>query len=654
MIPAMTLEITGNLQKRFMQDAALLFKLDPVRGSPTTYGLDLPPNSAEGSREAMLKRKFLDSVALLASTHKDGDRVSAATLEEGAPEGTVVRIASNNGVPDSTLLQLRELMADLSNIAITRNLTPQIMTEMLLKIIRLDIEKISHYFAKLRKVRSEVLEMQKHLPQLSARFAPAEVQQFSSWMENLVTITNIPADEPPDSTNESPDSTGEPPERLLPHIRWAEKAKWEYSAYVEAIFAAQGVRQQPRWIYNVYKLGRYAVSCRALCLLALEHPALFSSMRVEAVTAPPRVTFSFPDEDQPLREALRRVKACGLHQEEDFMRMLALFWDSPEPDLHLRETCDVGLAVHAEMQLLSFYDAHPELLPSFQFIGVSKKSCFLCHRFLQGHPTSFSVSSCHQKLYLAWKLPATSDPKVYKMYKGIVSNMCVSMESTAKQELRRRIGGVARTVPLDSTAGVSLSGLVDWGPPSPVDSHSNVQDNYEHQAEEPSPQSDDDSIPSEAFEQESVETPPRNDDGGAVSEHAHAQESAVEEAPPPPAYEPPVYVFNVVRADDSQRRDLVSSRDIAGAGGFEPGHTCSWRRLVEILGAGERFGVRFNEEAEFLVVNNRMRVGNERQFHACLHFLHNSGCRNADVVVHTYASLYPVVDVDIDDGQYYM
>lgn len=106
----MNLEITGNLQKRFVQDAVLLHKLDPVRGSPTAYGLDRHPHDAGVSREELLKRKFLDSFALLASTHKDGDTVSAATLEVGAPEGSVIRIASNAGVSASTLVLLREVM----------------------------------------------------------------------------------------------------------------------------------------------------------------------------------------------------------------------------------------------------------------------------------------------------------------------------------------------------------------------------------------------------------------------------------------------------------------------------------------------------------------------------------------------------------------
>jgi hypothetical protein len=113
------LEITGKLQKRFIGDAVLLHLLDPVRGSPTAYGLDHHPHDTDVSREILLKRKFLDSVALLASTHKDGDRVSAAAIEEGVPEGTTVRIASNAGVCDSMLSCLQGLVSDLNNVSAT-------------------------------------------------------------------------------------------------------------------------------------------------------------------------------------------------------------------------------------------------------------------------------------------------------------------------------------------------------------------------------------------------------------------------------------------------------------------------------------------------------------------------------------------------------
>lgn len=111
------LEITGNTQNRFVQAAVLLYLLDPVRGEPTTHGLDHDHNEIEPHREYLLKRKFLDSFALVCAIKKNGDTVSAASLEEGQPEGTILRVVSNNGIADSTLHELRELVGILNAVA---------------------------------------------------------------------------------------------------------------------------------------------------------------------------------------------------------------------------------------------------------------------------------------------------------------------------------------------------------------------------------------------------------------------------------------------------------------------------------------------------------------------------------------------------------
>ena len=111
------LHIQGNLRERFLQDAVLLYRLDPVRGEPSAYGLDQDPFELEGIQKGWLKRKFLDSIALICAVKRDGDTVSAACLEEGMPAGTVLRIASNSGVSHSTLDQLRVLIEILNNVA---------------------------------------------------------------------------------------------------------------------------------------------------------------------------------------------------------------------------------------------------------------------------------------------------------------------------------------------------------------------------------------------------------------------------------------------------------------------------------------------------------------------------------------------------------
>ena len=110
-------EITGNTRDRFVQAATLLCLLDPVRGEPTAYGLDQDAPDLQAPKEQVLKRKFLDSFALICATRQDGDAVSAACLEEGEPEGTVVRIASNAGVSEETLTQLQSILGLLSSIS---------------------------------------------------------------------------------------------------------------------------------------------------------------------------------------------------------------------------------------------------------------------------------------------------------------------------------------------------------------------------------------------------------------------------------------------------------------------------------------------------------------------------------------------------------
>ena len=111
------IEITGRSRDRFIQVVVLLFLLDPARGEPIAYGLDKESSTVEYPRELFLKRKFLDSFALICAIRKDPKSVSAACLEEGQPEGTVVRIASNAGVREDTMISLRRIVDILSSIA---------------------------------------------------------------------------------------------------------------------------------------------------------------------------------------------------------------------------------------------------------------------------------------------------------------------------------------------------------------------------------------------------------------------------------------------------------------------------------------------------------------------------------------------------------
>lgn len=112
-----TLEVPKKTRHRFIQAAVLLSMLDSVRGEASTQSLDEDSAKMEPSREQFLKRKFLDSFALICAIRKEGDSVSAACMEEGEPQGTIVRVASNAGVSKGTLEILRAIIDKLNIIA---------------------------------------------------------------------------------------------------------------------------------------------------------------------------------------------------------------------------------------------------------------------------------------------------------------------------------------------------------------------------------------------------------------------------------------------------------------------------------------------------------------------------------------------------------
>jgi hypothetical protein len=88
-----------------------------MRGKASNQSLDEDPAKTELTREQFLKRKFLDSFALRCAVRKERDSVSAACIEEGEPQGTIVRVASNAGVSEGTLEMLRAIIDKLKIIA---------------------------------------------------------------------------------------------------------------------------------------------------------------------------------------------------------------------------------------------------------------------------------------------------------------------------------------------------------------------------------------------------------------------------------------------------------------------------------------------------------------------------------------------------------
>lgn len=110
--------VLGAAHNRFVVVSTLLSLIDRVRGEPTTHSLDRHPHDDSWKHE-QLQKKFLDSFALISSTSRVGRETAAAVcLEQGHPSGTVLRLARNLGVPGSLIIQLQEILNDLTAVAL--------------------------------------------------------------------------------------------------------------------------------------------------------------------------------------------------------------------------------------------------------------------------------------------------------------------------------------------------------------------------------------------------------------------------------------------------------------------------------------------------------------------------------------------------------
>ena len=209
-------------------------------------------------------------------------------------------------------------------------------------------------------------------------------QQFLKWFEHIFVIKNLPVNSKL--------------KILIHYIQWTQKVKSHYLDFLKTAFFDK-VQSLLRWIYTIFKLRWYDIAFKAFIQLAYELSALLNSMIVESVTASSRTSFTIFENEIFLICVLRRIVEA--HTKKYIFR-LASVWNVVNVENHFQRACFLNLIVHAEMQLVNFYNHNQQCKSFFQFIKVSKKSCYLCHMFLTTYLKFFCVSFCHQKLYLSW------------------------------------------------------------------------------------------------------------------------------------------------------------------------------------------------------------------------------------------------------------
>lgn len=468
--------------------------------------------------------------------------------------------------------------------------------------------KIRHYLNNIRNAKglfndpiSSIEQRARRSWGANSHFDLHAHEKFRDWLGYITTIKDLPV-----NAN---------PKDISPIVLWAQEAKQHHLNCLIGAFADQS-QQLPLWVRAVFKLGRYSIASKVFVRFASECPALFNPMTVEAVPAPAPTDFRLDDQDFPLARVLRRVAGASADRH---LTRLARIWNS-DPEGHFRKACSRNLTIHAEMQLVAFYDHNSHARPSLRFLGVSKKSCFLCRVFLTTHPDSFATSSCHQKLYPSWSPPLATDVKVYKRYKALITDLSKTLEATTREELTSRLGNPRRPIPADSTAGVSMSGLLS------SDLVTTRRGTFQSSVTYPKSQSV--TSVAETAEDSEESQPEQVFTAIEVVDHTADRGEPCVDFNKAPSITKMAILFT--RAEDTTRQDIVQMCDIFD---HSTAHL-SWLKLVKILEVDGGVGLGFVEGRDFLVFNSRIRVRDERQFLACLQYLHNLGTLSLEAFVH--------------------
>ncbi|SPO02546.1 uncharacterized protein DNG_05219 [Cephalotrichum gorgonifer] len=434
-------EISAPDRRRFVIHAALLRLIEPVRGDPTRTPLDDDPKGdLLGGQQ--LKQKFLDSFALICSTSGSGaETASAVCLEQHEPAArAILRVARNHGLTREVLSGLEGVLRILQIVAKKEKSSMQAEPEILRLVVELDRDRIKSMAEKVWKGEFRDILREAHSKLLSGQARPEiwTKSEFRPWLEKCPFM--------------GPSPRTWSPATMVVLVNWASQARWDYSEQFRGLLGLSRT-QQPPWLNSLYKIARYHAAIKSMVKLAVKQADVFEGIQIREVKPTKPYKFHLPPEGAPLQTAVKNLVR------EDWavtMEQLERRLKTHDAEAELRKACKRELTLHAEMQLVVFYEGNPSLTPRLPFIGTSKKACFLCNEYLLRHPLKLKVSACHQKIYQSW-MPPPYYPAPGQFKSKPFIKLSKGIESLTKNELKTALNAPPRTKNQDSTAGPSLT-----------------------------------------------------------------------------------------------------------------------------------------------------------------------------------------------------
>jgi hypothetical protein len=172
----------------------------------------------------------------------------------------------------------------------------------------------------------------------------------------------------------------------------------------------------PNLRHFIGRLASHIRTVRVLVAAARKLPSLFDDFHIEAILCPTALTAPPIAEDKlNLDGIVNRMISNNRPLTQEVQAQLQELNRNLQVELKVKERfADKNLKprVHAELILLEYFFKHRgslQLVANDRYIGCSKPACYCCSLYIHEHPGIFVQPATHQKIYLNWMPPTSTD-----------------------------------------------------------------------------------------------------------------------------------------------------------------------------------------------------------------------------------------------------
>ncbi|MCJ1433396.1 hypothetical protein MMC27_002756 [Xylographa pallens] len=471
-----------HLRKQLAENIILLRSLNEVPGKEEEC--DLPAENQSRQLSIAREKQLADDFAFLSATTDDMSRVMAVGIEEDeGGTGMTIRLASNTGDLSGIRGEFERIGDILQEAASRTSARAEIKPRLLEHIVVMDYARILSRLRSRHATRSRKTQGKQPLITLLDR----EINNPLLVLVNNATNTQLS-----DIRLRVRELVGIF-ERLELHPGEAAGLKSHYKIMMEIVKKADEVTHQ----FDLAAILRRSPTCNPSLAIALpkslgkvsryhsvsgafidaaRNPKykVFNHIKVE-ILDPPTISWRFISQQSlSFDNTLQRISNVSTRSENS-TRAKQLF------ESRASARCPSPWVVHAEIQLLFFYESNQTVQPP-RMLCSSKSSCYLCHLFITTHGR-FHVPSTHGTIYDRWMLSEWSSNNTL----AIILQLNVMIEKRIRYFLKQ--GKLAFVHPNESV----LRAYTPWSSyttlsrissqPKSIQSHLSQQSSFIHEPE---------------------------------------------------------------------------------------------------------------------------------------------------------------------------